>query len=85
MGWIQKATTRMKKKGTVGSLRRLATSAGMSVREYCASHKSRKCNFYHALHGKYEGGMIDDNLFPLPDDYCIECEEGGNIMDKTVS
>lgn len=39
--WIQKATAKMKKKGTVGSFSKGAARAGMSVSEY-ASHVLKK-------------------------------------------
>jgi hypothetical protein len=35
--WIQKATAKMKQKGTVGALTAQAKSKGMTVKQFCAA------------------------------------------------
>ena len=39
--WVQGAVNKMKQKGTVGSLTRMAKRNGQTPKEYCASQKKR--------------------------------------------
>lgn len=72
--WIQKATQRMKAKGTTGSFSKQAERAGMTTKQFAnkvlsnkddySSTTVKRANFAKNVAGLKVGGSVDNKLLP---------------------